>query len=40
MELVFDQKSATSSFVEIIWQSHSDRAGTFTSVATSNGFVA
>lgn len=36
MEFVFDEKSATSSFVEIIWQGHSDLAGTFTSVATSN----
>jgi len=36
MELVFDQKSANSSFVEMVWHTHSERAGTFTSVAVSN----
>ena len=36
MELVFDQRSANSSFVEVVWHTHSERAGTFTSVAVSN----
>jgi hypothetical protein len=36
MELVFDGRSANSSFVEMIWHTHSERAGTFTSVAVSN----
>jgi hypothetical protein len=36
MELVFDERSANSSFVEMIWHTHSERAGTFTSVAVSN----
>jgi hypothetical protein len=36
MEFVFDARSANSSFVEMIWHTHSDRAGTFTSVAVSN----
>jgi hypothetical protein len=36
MELVFDGRSANSSFVEKIWHTHSERAGTFTSVAVSN----
>ena len=36
MELVFDERSANSSFVEMVWQTHSERAGTFTSVAVSN----
>lgn len=36
MEFVFDARSANSSFVEMIWHTHSDRAGTFTSVAASN----
>jgi hypothetical protein len=36
MELVFDEKSANSSFVEMIWHTHSERVGTFTSVAVSN----
>jgi len=36
MEFIFDARSANSSFVEMIWHTHSDRAGTFTSVAASN----
>jgi hypothetical protein len=36
MELVFDGRSANSSLVELIWHTHSERAGTFTSVAVSN----
>ncbi len=36
MELVFDERSANSSFVEMIWRTHSERAVTFTSVAVSN----
>ena len=36
MDLVFDERSANSSFVEVIWHTHSVRAGTFTSVAASN----
>src|SRR3569832_1155234 len=36
MEFVFDARSANSSFVEMIWHTRSDRAGTFTSVAVSN----
>lgn len=36
MEFVFDVRSANSSFVEMIWHTHSERAGTFTSVAVSN----
>src|SRR3712207_5816489 len=36
MELVFDERSANSSFEEMIWHTHSERAGTFTSVAVSN----
>jgi hypothetical protein len=36
MELVFDERLANSSFVEMIWGIHSERAGTFTSVAVSN----
>jgi helix-turn-helix protein len=36
MELVFDERSANSSFVEMIWHTHSERASTFTSVAVSN----
>jgi hypothetical protein len=36
MEFVFDARSANSSFVEMIWHTHSERAGTFTSVAVSN----
>ena len=36
MELVFDERSADSSLVEMIWRTHSERAGTFTSVAASN----
>jgi hypothetical protein len=31
-----DARSANSSFVERIWRTHSERAGTFTSVAASN----
>ncbi len=36
MELVFDAGSATSTFVDMIWHTHSERAGTFTSAAVSN----
>ena len=36
MDLVFDERPANSSFVEVIWHTHSVRAGTFTSVAASN----
>ena len=36
MEFVFDARSANSSFVEMIWHTHSERAGTFTSVAASS----
>jgi Helix-turn-helix domain len=36
MEFVFDTRPADSSFVEMIWRTHSERAGTFTSVAVSN----
>ena len=36
MELVFDTRSANSSVVEMIWHTHSEHAGTFTSVAVSN----
>ncbi len=36
MEFVFDARSANSSFVEKVWHTHSERAGTFTSVAASN----
>jgi hypothetical protein len=36
MDLVFDERSANSSFVEMIWRTHSERAGTFASVAISN----
>jgi hypothetical protein len=36
MELVFDARSANSSFVEMIWHTHSERADTFTSAAVSN----
>ncbi len=36
MDLVFDERSANSSFVEMVWRTHSERAGTFTSVAVSN----
>ncbi len=36
MEFVFDARSANSSFVEMVWHTHSERAGTFTSVAVSN----
>lgn len=31
-----DARSADSSFVEMVWRTHSERAGTFTSVAASN----
>ncbi len=31
-----DARSANSSFVEMVWRIHSERAGTFTSVAASN----
>jgi hypothetical protein len=36
MELVFDTRSANSSFVETVWHTHSERADTFTSAAVSN----
>jgi AraC-like DNA-binding protein len=36
MEFVFDTRPADSSFVEMVWRTHSERAGTFTSVAVSN----
>src|SRR5215212_12175439 len=36
MELVFDERLADSSLVEMVWHTHSERAGTFTSVAVSN----
>lgn len=36
MELVFDEGSADSSLVEMVWRTHSERAGTFTSIAASN----
>ena len=36
MEFVFDTRPADSSFVEMVWHTHSERAGTFTSVAVSN----
>jgi hypothetical protein len=31
-----DARSANSSFIEMVWRTHSERAGTFTSVAASN----
>src|ERR687897_1845830 len=36
MEFVFDTRPADSSFVEMVWRTHSVRAGDFTSVAASN----
>jgi AraC-like DNA-binding protein len=36
MEFAFDTRPANSSFVDMIWHTHSERAGTFTSVAASN----
>jgi hypothetical protein len=36
MALVFDERSANSSFVEMVWRTRSDSAGAFTSVAASN----
>ena len=36
MEFAFDTRPANSSFVEMVWHTHSERAGTFTSVAVSN----
>ena len=36
MELVFDERSANPSFVDMVWRTHSERAGTFISVAASN----
>ena len=36
MEFVFDTRPADSPFVEMVWRTHSERAGTFTSVAVSN----
>jgi hypothetical protein len=35
MELAFDERTANSSCVEMIWHTQSERAGTFTSVAVS-----
>lgn len=36
MEFMFDVRSADSSFVEIIWHTYSELAGTFTSASVSN----
>ncbi len=36
MEFVFDARSVNSSFVETIWHTESEHAGTFTSTAASN----
>jgi AraC-like DNA-binding protein len=36
MEFAFDTRPANSSFVEMVWRAHSERPGTFTSVAVSN----
>jgi AraC-like DNA-binding protein len=36
MELVFDERSANSTFVEMVWRTRSDSAGASTSVAASN----
>jgi AraC-like DNA-binding protein len=36
MGFVSDARSANSSFVETVWHTHSERAGTFTSAAVSN----
>ena len=36
MEFVFDTRPADSSFVEMIWHTRSERAGTFTSAAVCN----
>jgi len=36
MALVFEEGSANSPFVDMTWRAHSERAGTFTSVAASN----
>ena len=36
MDFAFDERSANSSFVEMVWHTRSERAGTFTSVAVSN----
>jgi AraC-like DNA-binding protein len=36
MEFVCDVRSANSSFFEMVWHTHGERAGTFTSVAVSN----
>lgn len=36
MELVFDAGAANTSFVDMIWHTYSERAGTFTSAAVSN----
>ncbi|BAZ18777.1 AraC family transcriptional regulator (plasmid) [Calothrix sp. NIES-4071] len=36
MEFVFDTRSANSSFIEMIWHTESEHAGTFTSTAASN----
>jgi hypothetical protein len=36
MDFAFDERSANSSFVEMVWHTHSERAGIFTSVAVSN----
>src|SRR3712207_6518035 len=36
MDFAFDERSANSSSVEMVWHTRSERAGTFTSVAVSN----
>ena len=36
MEFEFDERPANSSLVEMIWHTHSERTGTFTSAAVSN----
>jgi hypothetical protein len=36
MEFAFDTRPANSSFVEMVWHTHSERSGTFNSVAVSN----
>jgi hypothetical protein len=36
MGFVFGARSANSSFVEMVWHTHSERAGTFASTAVSN----
>jgi hypothetical protein len=36
LKFAFDTRPANSSLVEIVWHTHSERPGTFTSVAASN----